>query len=238
MLAWGGGIAAAAGIGGAAVLLHAPVAYATERGEMRLVSLEDGSTILLNTDTLVKVRGRGRAREVVLVRGEAFFTVAKDAVRPFEVEVDGKRISTKAGAFRVHKLPAAAVDVLVSEGRVSASSDDRATAVFLEPHMRLAMGQTQAGGGVPVRVGADDVERDLAWREGKIAFQGEPLSEAAQAFSRYSDLRIVIEDAALAREPVTGLFAANDPAGFGIAVASIFDARVSRRGDMIVIAAH
>ncbi len=70
----------------------------------------------------------------------------------------------------------------------------------------------------------------LAWREGKIAFHGERLDEAAASFARYSELRIVIDDPALARQPVTGLFAANNPAGFARAVATVFDARM-REGD-------
>src|SRR3546814_5691662 len=49
---------------------------------------------------------------------------------------------------------------------------------------------------------------------------------SSDLFARYSDTRVVIRDEALAREPVTGLFSANDPAGFSRAVASAFDAQV------------
>jgi len=51
----------------------------------------------------------------------------------------------------------------------------------------------------------------------------------------YSDTRIEIRDPALAREPVTGLFAASDPVGFSRAVAQVFDARLQRDGDTVVL---
>ena len=62
-------------------------------------------------------------------------------------------------------------------------------------------------------ISPDIVSRELAWREGKIAFEGERLEQAAAEFARYSKTHIEIRDPALAREPVTGLFSASDPLG-------------------------
>jgi transmembrane sensor len=87
----------------------------------------------------------------------------------------------------------------------------------------------------PQPVAPDAVTRELAWREGQLAFQGESLKQAAEIFARYSDTRIQIRDPALAREPVTGLFAANDPVGFSRAIARVFDARLERDGDDVVL---
>ena len=77
--------------------------------------------------------------------------------------------------------------------------------------------------------------RNLAWLEGKIAFEGEMLQDAARSFARYSEVHIEIGDPSLAKEPVTGLFAANDPIGFSRAVAAIFDGRMEQRGDKIIL---
>jgi transmembrane sensor len=68
-----------------------------------------------------------------------------------------------------------------------------------------------------------------------VITEGESLREAARAFARYSDTRIEIPDAALAREPVAGLFAANDPVGFSRAIARVFDARLDQKGDLVVL---
>ena len=71
-----------------------------------------------------------------------------------------------------------------------------------------------------------EVGRELAWRVGRIAFHGETLGEAAAEFARYSDIRIQIDDPALANEKVTGLFVSADPVGFSQAVALSFDLHV------------
>ena len=63
------------------------------------------------------------------------------------------------------------------------------------------------------------VQRAMAWREGQIAFEGETLAQAAVEFSRYSDTRIIIDDPALAREEIAGLFKATDPVGFARTIA-------------------
>ena len=65
----------------------------------------------------------------------------------------------------------------------------------------------------------DEVSRELAWRSGQIALEGETLAEAAQIFARYSSTRIEIDDPAVGREEITGLFAANDPVRFAEAAA-------------------
>jgi len=59
----------------------------------------------------------------------------------------------------------------------------------------------------------------LAWKDGRLAFEGETLAQAASEFARYSDTRIVIDDPALAHEAITGLYQSNDPVGFARAAA-------------------
>jgi len=231
MLIWGGA-SAAASMAGLAVALHAPRAQATQRGEIRLIPLQDGSTMTLNTDSAARVRYRDDRRLIELIRGEAFFSVARDALRPFEVDVDGRRLSTDSGAFRVSRLNAAPVQVTVQQGRLDLAAGSRER-VRLTANSRLDL----IDGRPPAvqQISAREVERDLAWREGKIAFKGDTLADAALAFARYGDPRVTIADPALAREPITGLFAANDPVGFSRTVAFALDATVTRRGDEIVL---
>ncbi len=236
-LLWGSGLAATLVAGGVGLGLTSTKAYATQRGERRLVRLEDGSTIFLNTETKVEVRYRPAARAVTLVHGEAFFTTMKAAAWPFEVNVGDNLIRTQGGAFRVRKLEDGATDILVSAGEIDALRQETGMRdLELQPGMRVALPVAAGDAAKPVVVSSDEMARDLAWREGKIAFHGESLRAAAEAFARYSDPRIAVTDERLAREPVTGLFAANDPIGFSRAVASIFGATVSVRDHAIVIA--
>jgi transmembrane sensor len=213
----------------------------TGRGELRLVPLKDGSTVMLNTDTSIRIRDGADERRVTLLKGEAFFSVARGRTKPLVVEVDGRRLITAQATFNLSKLRGAPVNLLVHQGEVSLTApswgDQRVVAVKADMKLDLAEPRLfrLSPPERPSPVSSDTVTRKLAWLEGKIAFEGETLQAAADSFARYSDTRIQIRDASLAREPVTGLFAANDPAGFSRAVAAIFDAKVDRQGDTIVL---
>lgn len=227
-LTWGGGAAVAASLTALAVGLPAAAGtvISTERGEIRLAPLKDGSTVLLNTETRIRVRYEKGQRIVVLLKGEAYFSVARDDQRPFIVEVDGRRLSTAQAGFRVRKLDAAPVDVLVNQGLVEVSPG-----VKLAGNTRMLLADRER----PQALAPGAVTRELAWRDGKLAFEGETLGQAAATFARYSDTRIEVDDPVLAREPVTGLFAANDPVGFSRAIARVFDARLDQSGDTVVL---
>jgi transmembrane sensor len=166
--------------------------------------------------------------------------VARDENRPFIVEVDGRRLSTAQAGFRVRKLDADPVDVLVNQGQVDVARrpSRRPPIVALKANTRLILSELINGrlaAERPQPLAPEVVTRELAWREGKLAFEGETLKQAADAFARYSGTRIQIRDADLAREPVTGLFAANDPVGFSRAIARVFDARLEQDGDNVVL---
>jgi transmembrane sensor len=231
-LIWTGGALAAATLAALSVALPAAGAViSTARGEIRLIPLKDGSTVLLNTDSRIRVKQDGDARFVTLLKGEAYFSVARDEKHAFTVEVGSRRMRTIQAGFRVRRLEATPVDVLVDRGQVDLANG----AVTLTANTRLNLSGDGSASERPQPIAPEAVTRELSWREGKLAFEGETLQQAAESFARYSDLHIQIRDAELAREPVTGLFAANDPAGFSRAVARVFNARIEQQGERIVL---
>jgi len=197
--------------------------YATSVGEMRVVSLGDGSVISLNTNSEVRVDYTKSLRAIDLVVGEALFDVAKNRVRPFVVRASNTQVRAVGTSFSVRMLPAEPVQVLVREGVVEVTRPD----VPVAPAVRVAANtKAFAPKDTPIvakPVTLAEVARTLAWREGRIAFHGETLGEAATEFARYSDTRIRIDDPAIAQERVTGLFVSADPVGFAKAVATSFD---------------
>ncbi|WKL57622.1 FecR domain-containing protein [Asticcacaulis sp. ZE23SCel15] len=217
---WGGGLAAglaAAGIG--AFALNQGQIFETRRGEMKVIPLSDGSVISLNTASKVKVSFSSAQRLVHLIDGEALFDVAKDSARPFIVKAADATVRAIGTSFTVQKLAATPLLVMVREGVVELSDRQSGTLRLTANTMARAEALTLTTAPLP----ADKVERALAWREGRIAFEGQTLSEAISTFARYSDTRIVIDDPALAREEITGLFQSTDPVGFAQTVALSFD---------------
>lgn len=223
-------VAAALGLGWQA----AAQTYSTARGEIRLVPLEDGSTITLNTASTARVTFSRRQRLVELVEGEALFDVAEDAERPFVVSASPARVRAIGTSFTVSRLHRQPVQVLVAQGVVEVErpgSAKRASRVTANARAVLA-------GSAPIKVtplAATDIARALAWREGMLLFEDAPLHRAASEFARYSDMHILFADESVGQETVTGLFAANNPAGFAKAVALGLDLRVRRDRAGIVL---
>lgn len=232
LLAWGGAAAASLAAGVLAVpLLTAGEAHATAVGEVRLVPLADGSTMTLNTDSRAVVRFDKGRREVEITQGEAYFSVARDAARPFVIKMGARSVRAGGGAVTVHRLDARRSEVTIQSGDVRLDTAGAGRPVGANARVVLSAD----GGAELVAVAARDIDRSLAWREGKLAFEGETLAQAAAAFARYGGPRIRITDPGLAQEPITGLFAANDPVGFSRAAALALDARVQPSDGGLVI---
>lgn len=230
--------------GGSNLFKQAPVAslyekgaadYITRRGEKLDVTLPDGSAVTLNTDTDLDVVFDGRHRKVEILRGQAFFNVAKDPLRPFVVVAGGKQIVAVGTAFDV-RLDEKRVEVLLVEGRVVVENVTQAGSAMPVPETAKASIQLNAGEALVatdkevVRAAAQDAERLLKWRDGLIEFDNTSLADAVEEFNRYSTQTIRIEDPNLAKLPISGVFRTNSQRKFLEAVTSLHPVAVEYRG--------
>ncbi len=207
--------------------------YISGVGELRAVSLPDGSNMSLNTATETRVHFSEAAREVQLARGEALFEVAKDRARPFVVR-SGSLTVTAVGTAFVVRREGGRVDVTVTEGVVELSQSD---ATSTGTPRRVSANQravVTTASSIEVRpIEYQEAERRLAWRAGMVAFNGEPLAEAVAEVNRHNRRRIVVADAALAGRPVVGMFRANHIETFAQTAAAVMGAQVIEEGDVI-----
>jgi len=196
-----------------------PAFVSTRAGELRTVVLPDGTSIAMNTKSTLRTQLVGRERRVELVTGEATFNVAHDPARPFVVRAAGQDIRAVGTVFTVRALSPSRVSVLVTEGRVAlsrrplrADSDgDPSDTRLLEAGDRLLASER----GLQVeRLTTEAIEEALAWRNGVIVFQGEPLGEALAEISRYSDARFQLGDEAIGSMRVAGVYRVEDLDGF------------------------
>ena len=89
----------------------------TAVGEQRRVTLDDGSTVLLNTNSQVRVDYQPDARNIYLQRGQAHFEVATNIDRPFRVYAGEEMVRAVGTAFSVY-ISHQALEVTVTEGVV------------------------------------------------------------------------------------------------------------------------
>ena len=90
----------------------------TQIGEQKSFTLQDGSQIKLNTNSLIKVEYSANHRLLTLLQGEARFDVAKDKSRPFTVTVGDKSFTALGTIFNVQKSDSLVMELVVTEGKV------------------------------------------------------------------------------------------------------------------------
>lgn len=215
-------------------LLYASV-FSVERhrtgvGGLEAVQMADGSRVMLNTDSEIKIQMGTHERRIVLSRGEAFFDVAKDPSRPFVVSVGERRVVAVGTQFAVRR-DNGALRVSVTEGVVR--MEQEAAKSVLLPAGTLA--RVEAG---EVRVREQPVariEQDLTWRSGVLTFNRTPLAQAVEEINRYNTRQIVIRDPGAAAIQVGGTFVATKLDSFLSLLESGFPLRVTQEGSRIAI---
>ena len=122
--------------------------YATAIGQQQTMTLADDSVVLLNTNTQIQVDYNNEYRNIRLLQGEAHFTVAKSAARPFRVYAGNGRVQAVGTAFSVY-LKDNAVDVTVTEGEVTLASVYRSGS-NRSPRQGTPPGTNQSSGSIAI----------------------------------------------------------------------------------------
>ena len=178
--------------------------YSTAIGEQRQITLNEGSRLLLNTDSAVNVDMNNNVRQVRLLRGEVFFEVDHDVTRPFMVDAGNVHVRVTGTAFSVnyHKKH---VVITVAEGRVETSSSvDSVNITSLIPSESVSYDGQQL-----TRYQTADLRQTLAWRHGQLVFVQAKLADVVAEMNRYRRGQIMIIDTKLSNRLITGVFSIN-----------------------------
>jgi transmembrane sensor len=219
LLIGGGAIVAAAGAGW--LLLGRADGYRTRVGEQLAVRLDDGSLMRLNTDSAAEVSFSAERRYIDLTRGQAFFEVARDPGRPFQVrahDLDVVALGTRFDVYRPERQPPR---VILVEGRVEVASEDGSWRRTLDQPGDAVIATGSQGPDI-TRL---DAEAATSWTGGRLTFRGTPLAEAVAEVNRYSRRQIVLEAPDLRGLEVDGVFETGDPGSFVSALTTLFPLR-------------
>lgn len=238
--------------------------YATVTGERSTVTLSDGSTVTLDTQSEIQIAFAKSERLARLDRGQAIFEVTKDPARPFVVEVHHRRFVAVGTAFDV-RLDGAEIKVTMIEGTVrverEGTPEGRPQAVpgsglqshalggsgtaRTEPDLTAASSAivTTLTAGEQLTVDAEsqdhvrpaDADQVTSWRRGQVIFDNTRLGDAVAELNRYSERKIGLADPQLADLRLSGAFATGRPSLFIEAVTAYFPLRVASADDRAVI---
>ncbi len=208
--------------------------YATAVGDHELITLADGSRIDLNTNSELRIQRDANQRVVRLTKGEAFFEIQHNPVRPFVVLVAGHRVTDIGTKFLVREQQGR-VKVAVVEGSARLESNDVGTTqnetVLLPGDVALATTSSVTMTRKPV----DTLRTELSWRHGILMFHHATLAEVAAEYNRYNQQQIVIGDASLSELTISAQLPTNDVNAFARMAKNFLGLRVQNKGDEIVI---
>ena len=228
--------------------------YTTKVGEQATYVLPDGTIVQLNTNSLLEVAYSKGRRQLLLSKGEGRFNVAKDASRPFSVMAGDKSFTALGTVFNVQRNTSSDLELVVTEGKVMITDPSVAVSANDFKDYQLADNNAKKVRKINANIvisgekaiieqsitkpitqlSVDDVQRDLAWQNGMLIFNGEHLSDALNEVSRYTSTRFELSSDELANIKVAGVFKAGDVEGLLESLQTNFAIEHERLGEHMV----
>ena len=202
--------------------------FSTKIGEQATFELPDGSTLVLNTNSLVSIIYTDANRFLIMERGEIHVTVAHEP-RPLSVLVGGQVIQALGTEFNIEITSDQTIELVVTEGLVVIGFlDAPLDAIPMDEPIELAPASILVAGGQEAiirhvedtlqKIETEEIETEeiavkLSWRNGNIIFTGETLEEAVEELERYTAVEFVFLDEDSKQERIAGFFKAGDVDG-------------------------
>ena len=168
----------------------------TPAGTTTTLTLSDGTKVLLSANSRLEYDKEftSNKREVILV-GEARFSVAKDANRPFIVHTEQIQTQVLGTVFDVKAYPQTNPDVTLYEGKVEVSLDGSLPRL-MQPGEQASI--SKEGKLQLVKASTDQSK----WADGEFAFDDKDLKSVMQEIGSWYNLNVVFHSIPLLEERI------------------------------------
>ncbi len=203
----------------------AATTYATAKGEQSLITLPDGSTVLLNVDSKLEVSsGFDKDNRDIRLNGEALFNVVHRSVNPFTVNA-GKTVSKVMGTtFTVrHYSTDSITSVAVRNGKVAVND------VVVTPNQLLTVNKDRQS---YVSIASD---AQFAFADGVLTIEDIPLSHVIPSLNRWYDVEIVVVDTAMMNQRLNAAFKSRSRSELVEFLGFVFSTRIEQNGKTITL---
>lgn len=203
--------------------------HLTVVGERQRLQLEDGSKVLLNTNSAFSSKVVNAQPSARLLQGEAFFEIPANLELPLIVEAGPVRVSVRDTAFAVSYLNGEA-QVWVQRGDVDLRVASAGTQMRLSAGNSVSIGPN--GFSRPTKL---NPQTDLAWVQGRLVFENCPMSKVLDEVRRYYPGWIVNTNEQLANVAVTGNYRLDQPLDIVRSLAHITSSRISEYPSLVIL---
>jgi transmembrane sensor len=204
-------------------------------GLKRIIQLEDGTEVCLKERSTLEFSSSmvDASKRKVKLRGEAFFKVAPDPKRPFQVILeDGGVVEVLGTAFDVRNYPNESnITVLVQNGKVRFKPGSGGEAAVLAKAEKATFDK----GSHKLSLSAVQNYNDIAWYSEELEFVNVPLSEVLRTLEDFSKSEIKLSNPALANctytSPLTLKLSNRQVENLLETIALPFGIRIERTGE-------
>jgi ferric-dicitrate binding protein FerR (iron transport regulator) len=163
-------------------------------GTRSALRLSDGTSVWLNSGSSIRYPDRFRGKErTVYLDGEAYFEVKSDTRHPFMVISKNIRTRATGTKFNVSDYPSSDIsEVTLIEGRVDVilpfENDMPEMMQSIEPNQHYSFNRVTGQSSVT----ETDPYKYYSWKDGKIIFRNEPLSQVVEKIGNIFNVDIEI----------------------------------------------
>lgn len=191
-------------------------------GSKSTIELPDGSVVVLNSgSTLTYPIAFGSSNRTVLLEGEGFFDVQKDAKRPFLVKTKDITVKVLGTKFNVKSYSdETATEAILVSGSIELLQNEndaqhKATPIFLEPNQKAVIskkGNLQKTNTIaspePQVTVQNHIKTELytSWKSNVLILDNERFSDIIKKLERWYNVEISVESESLNKNRFSGKF--------------------------------
>ncbi|MDR0265437.1 MAG: FecR domain-containing protein [Sphingobacterium sp.] len=195
------------------------MSYSSNKGEKRIISLPDGSTVWLNGDSKLYLATdfNKKERRVKLV-GEGFFAVAKDKKHPFIVSCKDSEVKVLGTKFNIRAYQDEnKTQTSLVEGAIELKSQNSDETYRMVPGEKLTIAHNLIGPKFSDKSSTNTIKRtalivqdgekmpsEALWLENKLSFEADPMNIVASKIGKWYNRNIVIDNTELEKTTFTG----------------------------------
>jgi transmembrane sensor len=204
--------------------------HISDTGRSEIIRMADGSVVTLNANSAIAIRFTPQERCIILLRGEVFVDVRPDPSRPFCVEAGGGKTTALGTAFDVD-LRGAETQVAVEEHSVKIDAGAATTPTILQQNQSIVYDES----GRVSDPQTLDPSTIGAWRQGRLAFENQPLGDIVTGIQRYLPGHVLVATGNLRQKRLSGSLDLTHPKAALEDLAAAFEIRVTHIGAYLTI---
>ena len=158
------------------VMAATTITKSTKQGQKLTIKLKDGSTIVLNSNSSVSYPETfDKERRMIKLKGEAFFEVAEDHLRPFSVQAGNTTTTALGTSFDINSYDPDNIKISLATGKVKVSTNVKGT--VKDQTLKPGDAITYLSKSQQFKMTEFDYKKDFLWKEGILYFEDAPFNE-------------------------------------------------------------